>query len=513
MVAAMTTVIAKPASDLLGTWAATRTQRVRHYGRVVEAGLRFAFYGRVSTEDYQDPVTSRRWQFDFAAELVAGRGRIVATFFDVGYSREVAWRDRPEAARLLAAIVDPDRGFDAIVVGEFARAFHGGQAACLAPLLREHDVSLWLPEVDGSVDLDSPIHQALLLMLGAQAKQEVQRAWFRTTAAMQAQAREQGRHLGGRPPYGYRIVDAGPHPNAAHAAWGRRLHRLQPDPATAPWVRWMFAQRLEGRSIAGIARMLNEMGVPCPSAVDRGRNSHRTGEAWHLRTVAAILANPRYTGRQVWNRQQTNRTATDDVIPGIVGVRKLAPSRQWAISDKPAHEALVSEEDFVAAQQVSAQHQPADGSSRKYLLVGLLRCGICGRSMQSQLSHGRPAYRCRHGHSSAHTAGMRRARNLYLREDVILGRIFTTLGSIASKDADIRQEITGVRQHRNVADLVRFLRTHGVTIECGTTSVSIGPVQDQSITVGSLACGPQPAAGIPRQRVRQQIQPRGIAEC
>ena len=40
-------------------------------------------------------------------------------------------------------------------------------------------------------------------------------------------------HGGGRPPYGYRLVDAGPHPNTAQAAWGRRLQRLDLDPATA----------------------------------------------------------------------------------------------------------------------------------------------------------------------------------------------------------------------------------------------------------------------------------------
>src|SRR6266849_5859597 len=45
---------------------------------------------------------------------------------------------------------------------------------------------------------------------------------------------------------------------------------------------------------------------PCPSAADPGRNPHRTGAGWTLRTVAAILANPRYTGRQVWNRQRTD---------------------------------------------------------------------------------------------------------------------------------------------------------------------------------------------------------------
>ena len=71
---------------------------------------------------------------------------------------------------------------------------------------------------------------------------------------MAVQAREQGRYLGGRPPYGYRLGDSGPHPNKAHAAWGRRAHCLEPDPETAHVVRWIFAQRLAGHSVARIAR-------------------------------------------------------------------------------------------------------------------------------------------------------------------------------------------------------------------------------------------------------------------
>jgi hypothetical protein len=337
------------------------------------------------------------------------------------------------------------------VVGEYARAFHGSQAIHLAPLLHVHGVQLWLPEVDGPVDLTNPTHQALLMLLGAQAMQEVQRARFRTTAAMQAQAREQGRHLGGRPPYGYRIVDAGRHPNSAHAAWGRRLHRLAPDPQTAPWVQWIFTQRLERHSIARIARMLNEAGVPCPSAVDRARNPHRYGQAWQLRTVAAILANPRYTGRQVWNRQHTQRRPTNEVVPGVTGLRRLTPSPQWAISDKPAHEALVSESDFVAAQTVNARRRPADGARRTYLLAGLLRCGTCGRSMESQLSHGNLAYCCRHGHTSAHPVGIRLAPNLYLRQDVILARILARLHAITSRDATVLKELARPQQNPNTA--------------------------------------------------------------
>jgi site-specific DNA recombinase len=73
---------------------------------------------------------------------------------------------------------------------------------------------------------------------------------------------------------------------------GRRAHRLEPDPATAPVVVWMFSQRLAGHSVARITRALNDTGIPCPSAADPVRNPHRTGTAWTLRTVTAILANP-----------------------------------------------------------------------------------------------------------------------------------------------------------------------------------------------------------------------------
>jgi DNA invertase Pin-like site-specific DNA recombinase len=130
---------------------------------------------------------------------------------------------------------------------------------------------------------------------------------------MAAQVREQGRHQGGRPPYGYQLVDAGPHPNQVQASWGRRRHRLEVDPVTAPHVRWIFARRLEGVSTAGIARELNERRIPSPGVYDRVRNPHRSGAVWTLRTVAAILANPRYTGRQVWNRQFTDHR---EAVPG-----------------------------------------------------------------------------------------------------------------------------------------------------------------------------------------------------
>ncbi|HEX5303944.1 MAG TPA: recombinase family protein [Streptosporangiaceae bacterium] len=179
------------------------------------------------------------------------------------------------------------------------------------------------------------------------SKREVTRSSIRVRAAMAVQVREQGRYLGGRPPYGYRLGDAGPHPNKAHAAWGRRARRLEPDPETAHVVRWIFARRLDGHSVARIARALNEAGVSCPSAADPDRNPHRTGAGWTLGTVATILPNPRYTGRQVWNRQRTDFDLADpaDACLGHKSMQRWNLPDGWVISRQPAHPALVSEGD------------------------------------------------------------------------------------------------------------------------------------------------------------------------
>jgi site-specific DNA recombinase len=122
-----------------------------------------------------------------------------------------------------------------------------------------------MPEAGGRVDFASEYDDHAMTVLGLSSKREVTRASIRVRTAMAAQTREQGRYPGGRPPYGYRLADAGPHPNKAHAAWGRRAYRLEPDPDTAHVVRRVFVRRLAGHSVARIARALDEAGIPCPS--------------------------------------------------------------------------------------------------------------------------------------------------------------------------------------------------------------------------------------------------------
>ena len=125
-------------------------------------------------------------------------------------------------------------------------------------------------------------------------------------------------------------------------------------------VRWIFAQRLAGHSVARIARALNEAGIPCPSAADPGRNRHRPGTGWTLGTVTTILGNPRYTATRCGAGSAPTRTwPTRRMSAGHKSVQRWILPDGWVISKKPAHPALVSEADYIAAQDVSVARGPS----------------------------------------------------------------------------------------------------------------------------------------------------------
>jgi DNA invertase Pin-like site-specific DNA recombinase len=241
----------------------------------------FAFYGRVSTEDQQDPRTSRNWQVARSRSLIQPHGgEIIAEYFDVGMSRSLPWKRRPQATELLQALRDPDRGFDAVVIGEPARAFYDNQFSLTFPVFVHYGVGLWVPEVGGAVDPGSDAHDLVMSLYGGMSKGERNRIKIRVRSAMGSQAATEGRFLGGRPPYGYRLVDLGPHPNPGKAAAGQRLHGLEPDPAAAPVVQRIFREYVAGKGLYAIAEALTRDGIPCPSAHDPTRNRHRDGIAW-----------------------------------------------------------------------------------------------------------------------------------------------------------------------------------------------------------------------------------------
>ena len=71
---------------------------------------------------------------------------------------------------------------------------------------------LWVPEVGGPIDPDNEAHDLIMSVFGGVSKGERNRIKIRVRTAMAAQAQLKGRFLGDRPPYGYRLIDAGPPP-------------------------------------------------------------------------------------------------------------------------------------------------------------------------------------------------------------------------------------------------------------------------------------------------------------
>ncbi len=388
----------------------------------------FAFAGRCSTEDLQDPESSRAWQITRAEALIEPEGQIVAEFFDSGQSRSIPWARRPRAAALLDALKDPDRGFDAVVIGEPQRAFYGNQFGLTFPVFAHYGVPLWVPEVGGPVDPESEAHDMVMSVFGGMSKGERTRIKIRVRTAMSAQTRLEGRFLGGRPPYGYRLADAGPHPTPTKAADGRRLHRLEPDPDTAWVVQRIFLYYSTGRGLYAIAEALTRAGIPCPSAHDRARNRHRSGIAWSKGAVRAILTNPRYTGHQVWNKQRKDEVLIDvnNVALGHETKLRWNDHEIWVWSTNIVHEPLIDMEAFRGVQQMLAgkgtgrKHRERQATRHPYVFRGLLHCGICNRRMQGQQSKQRLYYRCRFPSEYALANTIDHPRNVYLNEADLL---------------------------------------------------------------------------------------------
>lgn len=304
------------------------------------------------------------------------------------------WPDRASSV--------PPSAIEAVVIGEPQRAFYGNQFGLTFPEFVHYGVDLWVPEVGGAVDPGSEAHDLVMSLYGGMSKGERTRIRTRVRSAMATQASVEGRFLGGRPPYGYRLADAGPHPNPGKAADGKRLHRLEPDPVAAPAVVRIFDEFLSGRGLFAIADRLTRDDVLSPSAHDPERNRHRAGSGgvWSKGAVRNILLNPRYTGFQVWNRQRRDEVLIDveDVALGHETRMRWNAEAQWVRSEQPTHEAIIDIERFEAARKRFERYErpPTRRRSRRpYLLSGLLHCGRCGRRMQGSWNHDQAYYRCK----------------------------------------------------------------------------------------------------------------------
>lgn len=124
----------------------------------------------------------------------------------------------------------------------------------------------------GDVDLGTASGRMVARMLGAAAQGESERMGERLRAKSDELAAA-GKPPGGRPPYGY---------SKGYVV----------NPTEAEGVRYIARRILEGKSLHGLARELDERGVRT-----------REGRPWHFSSVRAVVINPAVAGLRVHRRE------------------------------------------------------------------------------------------------------------------------------------------------------------------------------------------------------------------
>lgn len=475
-----------------------------------------AFYGRCSTEDNQDPATSLGWQLGNASKFVEPLGGVVvAEYFDVGQSRSVPWDRRDDARRLLSDLKDPNRGWDGVVVGEGTRCWFGNQFSLVAPRFANYGVQLWIPELGGRFDSKNPSHKMLMSVLGGMSESERQHIQARVRAAMDAQVLNEGRHQGGRAPFGYMVVDGGCHPNPRKSAEGYRLRVLAIDEEAADVVRRIFADYLDGKGDRAIAEGLNRDGVPCPSARRPDQNRHRLADGWQGSTVGAILQNPKYTGYAIFGRWTKTEILMDpdNVSEGHVVRFRRASSERIVRSRRPAHPAIVSVAQFTEVQLLRRSRAAGGLDSRRklergakatkwpYALKGMVRCALCGRRMEGtprrSKNESRTYYRCAARSIAPGSAVLSsHPKNVYLAERAVIGPLNAWIGRLFDREhrsetirrlAEAGSEASGVDDSRlrqakkKLADAETCMRRLQLSIEAGVEPAAVADALNRAL--------------------------------
>ena len=100
------------------------------------------------------------------------------------------------------------------------------------------------------------------------------------------------------------------HPKPGKAAYGKRLHRVEIDPTATPVVQRNLRRVHRWQALLAIAKAIRDR-IPSPSVHVPARNRHRDTRSWSKLALRSILMNPRYVGKEVWNKQRHDEVLLD----------------------------------------------------------------------------------------------------------------------------------------------------------------------------------------------------------
>ncbi|MEW9555251.1 recombinase family protein [Nonomuraea sp. NPDC050783] len=311
------------------------------------------------TDDTSSPARQRA-KIDGWADLKDARVVGYAEDLDVSAITKGPW-DRPE----LAAWLDRPDEYDVIVCWKLDRLARN--ALDFLELLRwADDHGIEIVAIDDGIDLSSDVGRMVATILAVFAEFEGKTMRARAKQAYDHNVR-QGKHRGGRLPYGYMAVKGGDG------------HRLQPDPQTAPIVRDIVSRIIGGQSANSVVAHLNREGIPTSLDWQLQQAGKEPRHAlWRVGNLIKLLRSKTLLGHYM----------TDDgsVIRGSDGlpVQRAEP--------------LISLSEWERLQATLDRNSNKRAGNRRggSPLLQVAYCAVCARPLyRNPSSHGdRFSYRC-----------------------------------------------------------------------------------------------------------------------
>ena len=160
--------------------------------------------------------------------------------------------------------------------------------------------------------------------------------------------------------YGYKVLP-------------KNKHQMVIDSETAPIVRRIFLDVIDGKSTSQVARELNAEGVPTPNqykGVSRKCNSEKK-PVWTHNRILEMLKNVKYTGCMVTHTRESRKIRDKS--------QRRVPKEEWFYHEN-AHEAIVTVEEFEAANAALRKVRPH--TKKPYQETLPFYCSHCGRKLQ-----------------------------------------------------------------------------------------------------------------------------------
>lgn len=229
---------------------------------------------------------------------------------------------------------------------------------------------------DGQLKTEEHIDKLLNYIRFWQNEGESKKTGMRVHDTMMEMVKD-GKFVGGKAPYGYKLVLSGEISNH-----GRALHKLVIVPEQAEIVRQIYSYAVkQGMGFQKIANTLNENGIPAPVL-----------EKWQSGTVRSILMNPIYMGYVAYNRRRdghANCTRLDrkewtyakEQNPEIT----IVPQETWerAQEIREARKKRINESRQEANDLYMEQYNVPFSTRGKLALTGMVYCGYCGKRLKN----------------------------------------------------------------------------------------------------------------------------------